>query len=103
MTYRNTNKDNMDKKPRFTPLHILQKFALSADIKPPTKTPVYYEWDKKRFPKWNKELTKPVRPYFQIGYDGKKKEWYASYIVSRTKITIGTIDDVTGSVSLSTN
>lgn len=97
-TYSDKNIDN--NKPKHTVSRILQKFAFSVGLNPEKQTPVYYEWDKKRFPKWNKSLTQPLKPYFNIDYDPCKREWYVSYIVDVKNMVHGTIDDITGSTSL---
>jgi hypothetical protein len=102
-TYNDKNSSSDNGKPKHSVSRVLQKFALSAGLDPEENTLVYYEWDKKRFPKWNKSLTQPVRPYFHVGYDKCKREWYLSYIVDVRNIVHGTIDDITGSTSLTRN
>lgn len=74
------------------------KIDISHFINKYKELPVYYEWDKSRQPKWNKERSKPIIPYYSINFDNKKNLWTASFIYGNLGANTITIDDKTGEV-----
>lgn len=80
-------------KPKLTIYKVLNKTFIVLDIKKHRKIPIYYKWDKKRFPDVNN------LPFIVVDYNDKMREWY-TYYVSETEIKSCTIDDITGTASI---
>jgi len=88
-------------KPKLTIIKAIIKSTIAWDIRIPYKTPIYYVWDKKRKPKWNEN--KPLKPFIIVDYHPKTREWYIGYILGYDWYYYSIIDDITGSINISSS
>jgi len=89
---------------KYTVSKALDKFIIVLGIKLTAPIPVFYSWNKKKYPKWeldeNTNSLEPETPYFTVDFDKKKRYWHLGYIYNSKIITHCTLDDTTGTCSL---
>ena len=93
----------MDQKPRLTVYKAINKSLIAWNIKNFFNIPVYYKWDQKRVPKINIKTGLIKLPFILVDYDSQKREWYIQYININFEILSSTIDDITGTISITSN
>jgi len=85
----------MTTKPKLSVYTAINKSFLAWGIKHDKKIRVYYKW----------ELENRVRPIqlpsIIVDYDNDKREWYINFINVNKHMNSCTIDDITGSSSIS--
>lgn len=79
---------------------VLKKLTIAHNIRVPDNTPVYYMWSSQK-PKLDKKTGLPSKSFFLVDYDEKISEWYLTYVTTEMNIFRGTVDDVTGDISIS--
>lgn len=94
-------KKKKETKPKLTIEKAIKKFILGWDLKLPERTPVYYVWDTTRVPEWNYKKNRPTRAFILVDYKSNKREWHIQYVINKEWIYKGTIDDITGTTSIS--
>jgi hypothetical protein len=85
--------NDISDQPKYKVEQVINKFMISIDVKPKYRIKVYYKWNKKQPNISN-------IPFITVDYDPTKREWYLGFFNSKA-IYYGTIDDITGKVSLS--
>jgi len=85
----------MTSKPKLSIYNVIKKSFIVWGIKINEKVPVYYEW---QLAKRNKTINTPS---IIVDYKKNIKEWHISFIDINNNIHSCTIDDVTGTASIS--
>ena len=86
----NDNVNNLT--PKLSVYQVINKLMIAWDINNKERIPVYYLWDlDNRYPK--------EYPFILVDYE--RGTWYITYVYSDNYQRRGTIDDITGSISIS--
>ena len=85
----------MTTKPKLSVYNVINKSFIAWGIKNDKQLRVYYKWD------LEKRKTPMQIPSIVIDYDTLKREWYVNFIDINENVKSCTIDDITGSSSIS--
>jgi len=87
--------DTKQKIPKYNVSQIINKFMISLNKKIEKRIKVYYAWSTKQSNLYKESS------FITIDFDRNNREWYINYIENPHKINVGTVNDITGQVSIS--
>lgn len=87
--------------PKLKPQQAIRKLVISHGLKINNDIRVYYAWTSFR-PHVDPDTGMPKQNFFVVDFDPKVAEWYITYVTTKLKTCRATIDDITGSISIST-
>lgn len=85
-------------KPKFTVSNVINKFIISLGIKLQKKVRVYYKWDKEE-----PQIDDPYNfdSFIIVDFNPIIREWSITFVHDYYKTSYATIDDITGTISIS--
>jgi len=85
--------------PKLSVEKAIRKLILAFDLKTNDKIRVFYTWDEERLPRFD-DNNRPKYNFYMVDYKPEIREWYISYITTAMDLYTGTIDDITGTISV---